>query len=298
VPYWHDATVALARQFFRQRPGYSRHRSNYWWLGGTRGRIRQDHRGSNKLAISGDLSAITHASPSTGCEWILWDRKNKGKVVSSRLVSESNWLCSIAHARTHGLMASMHALHLGMCVCVASWANCWPCGVVRSLSLVSARSSSSPLALLACLSWQPCLAAGGVDQRWRTLLLQGWGSPGREAANCFQDLAYHACRFGLFCSLFSAGDTAATTGQWGFYFFFNKKCTGVFRTLDAYMDIIIRVQGSSMSDSTAKSLRLPKYIQHMASYEKKHVNETCKLTNFGYIWWWSLVSRVRDKHQC
>ena len=69
----------------------------------------------------------------------------------------------------------------------------------------------------------------------------------------------------------------------GFYFFFIKKCTGVFRTLDAYMDIIIRVQGSSMSDSTAKSLRLPKYIQHMASYEKKHVNETCKLTNFGYM---------------
>ena len=100
------------------------------------------------------------------------------------------------------------------------------------------------------------------------LLLHGWG---REAANCFQDLAYHACRFGLFCSLFSAGDTDATTGQWDFTFFFKiKKCTGVFRTLDAYMDIIIRVQGSSMSDSTAKYLRLPKYIlQHMASYAKK-----------------------------
>ena len=168
------------------------------------------------------------------------------------------------------------------CVCV------WQVGqiaghVVWSAPCLWSPRAPRPLPSLCLLACHDSLAAGGVDWRWRMLLLQGWGSPGREAANCFQDLAYHACRFGLFCSLFSAGDTAATTGQWGFYFFFNKKCTGVFRTLDAYMDIIIRVQGSSMSDSTAKSLRLPKYIQHMASYEKKHVNETCKLTNFGYM---------------
>jgi hypothetical protein len=64
------------------------------------------------------------------------------------------------------------------------------------------------------------------------LLLHGWGSP---AGNCFQDLAYHACRFELFCSLFSAGDTgtAAMTGQWDFTFFFNKKiflfCNSIFQ---------------------------------------------------------------------
>jgi hypothetical protein len=161
-------------------------------------------------------------------------------------------------------------------------------GVVRSLSSGLRVLLLLPsVALLACLLVMTVLLPAdrsGLEVEEDAIAI-AW--PGREAGNCFQDLAYHACRFGLFLlRLFGwGGGTQLPPPDNGIlpFFFHNQRKHRTRRCLNVYkrrlrMIRLLNLEVTEVRNTAHGPRRLLREAK--GTLIMRHARS--KVTNFGY----------------